>query len=307
MKGIAIIAMIVGHCPIPHKIWLFIYAWHMPLFFIVSGYFFKKKESIKSSFKSNFRQLIIPYIFVCAISLLITGIRQLTIGKGDVIHVLISSMIGNGSANNPTFSDYRIGAIWFLPAMFWCRIIYNSIYLKYNNDYIKLGGVIVFFSVIATYIGLKVFVPTDLIQGLEALLFFHIGHLMKVHNIFNRSYTYQHTIIAILLIALSMLSGSMSMVRCYYGFWPINYLAAIFATIMIYQLSKRMHSRSLAYCGRVSLVLLCAHNLIISNIFLFISDMHSRIIRTIIIMVFSFVLTYLFMQIKYLRRIVFNQ
>lgn len=40
MKGVAILAMIAGHCFIPLKLHHFIYIWHMPLFFMVSGYFF---------------------------------------------------------------------------------------------------------------------------------------------------------------------------------------------------------------------------------------------------------------------------
>ena len=39
MRGIGILSMLVGHCVIPGLLHKFIYMWHMPLFFITSGYF----------------------------------------------------------------------------------------------------------------------------------------------------------------------------------------------------------------------------------------------------------------------------
>ena len=42
MRGIGILSMLVGHCVIPDLLHKFIYMWHMPLFFIASGYFFRR-------------------------------------------------------------------------------------------------------------------------------------------------------------------------------------------------------------------------------------------------------------------------
>lgn len=67
------------------------------------------------------------------------------------------------------------------------------------------------------------------------------------------------TLVAV-LTGLSIHAGSMSMVRCYYGYWPVNYLAAIGMTIIIFHLSKRLKdNRFLIWCGRVSMVMLCVH------------------------------------------------
>lgn len=55
MRGIGILSMLVGHCVIPNLLHKFIYMWHMPLFFIASGYFFRRKEflnTISGSFKN---------------------------------------------------------------------------------------------------------------------------------------------------------------------------------------------------------------------------------------------------------------
>ena len=55
MRGIGILSMLVGHCVIPDLLHKFIYMWHMPLFFIASGYFFRRKDFLNttsSSFKN---------------------------------------------------------------------------------------------------------------------------------------------------------------------------------------------------------------------------------------------------------------
>ena len=35
MKGIAIIAVVVGHCPVGSIVTNFIFTWHIPLFFVI--------------------------------------------------------------------------------------------------------------------------------------------------------------------------------------------------------------------------------------------------------------------------------
>lgn len=42
-KGLAIILMVIGHSGPPHALWSWIYTFHMPLFFVASGYFFNYK------------------------------------------------------------------------------------------------------------------------------------------------------------------------------------------------------------------------------------------------------------------------
>lgn len=42
-KGIGMLAVVLGHMSIPAKMGDFIFSFHMPLFFLINGYFFKKK------------------------------------------------------------------------------------------------------------------------------------------------------------------------------------------------------------------------------------------------------------------------
>ena len=73
-KGIGILLVVLAHNdlsgyhPYLHRL---IYAFHMPLFFFLSGIFFKPERKFKELFKRRFDGLIKPLIFVI---LLIYGI-----------------------------------------------------------------------------------------------------------------------------------------------------------------------------------------------------------------------------------------
>lgn len=62
IKGVGIILMVIGHtCVQPLYNW--IYCFHMPLFFIISGLFFQpKRYTIMEFLTKRYRQLLLPLI-----------------------------------------------------------------------------------------------------------------------------------------------------------------------------------------------------------------------------------------------------
>lgn len=63
-KGVTILLVIVGHVShLPEPIKSSIYSFHMPLFFLLSGYFFRK-EDVLVTFKRMLPTIVIPYIVV---------------------------------------------------------------------------------------------------------------------------------------------------------------------------------------------------------------------------------------------------
>lgn len=265
MKGLAILAVIIGHSTIPELLEKFIFVWHMPLFFIISGYFYKSYPN-KEYIKKNIRQLVSPYVLTSLTIISCTILRDFIIGERIRINYIIGALVGNGTSNNPTFSEYSIGAIWFLLALCWCRIIYNMLVNCISDTY-QRNVILVCISICATYVGTIVFIPTNLLQGMQALLFFHIGYLWRKGQILSKRMkpSYLGGIIVFTLCFLSVISGSMSMVRCYYGYFPINFMAAIAMTIGVYRFSILIQdlyiSQFLVYCGRISLVVLCVHDI----------------------------------------------
>lgn len=71
-KGIAIFLMVCGHTSIPLSISNWIWSFHMPLFFIISGILFNatKYPNFNLFIKKRGKTLIIPYIIFSLITLL---------------------------------------------------------------------------------------------------------------------------------------------------------------------------------------------------------------------------------------------
>lgn len=82
MKGLGCILVVLGHCLNTRYraistsckvVFDIVYSFHMPLFFIISGYLFEKYKasylhSIKATLRKKFKKLIIPYCFFSVLS-----------------------------------------------------------------------------------------------------------------------------------------------------------------------------------------------------------------------------------------------
>ena len=184
-KGIGIILVILGHVGFKKGTFLFniIQCFHMPLFFIISGYFFKYRK-MKDCLKNNIKRLIIPYI-ITSIAVIFYKVIRLAI-KGNFSGALktaktwiLAALYGSG--NFQPFGIQIIGAIWFLLALafaiFFMNLIFNK---KYRCIYV----------IIIAYIGHKtskyIWLPWSVQGGMFALLFLYVGVLAKKYDIFER-------------------------------------------------------------------------------------------------------------------------
>ena len=63
LRAIGIILMLLGHVGFGKIFETYISAFHMPLFFILSGFLFSNKRGFLRAIRHNFVKLFIPYIF----------------------------------------------------------------------------------------------------------------------------------------------------------------------------------------------------------------------------------------------------
>ncbi len=116
LRGIGILLVILGHLSLRvqyHRI--IAYSFHMPLFFIISGYFTKDrtfKETIKKELNKSIK---IAYIFV----ILDIIIYLLKTDVWEIKEILKIFLIFNGSLIN--------SPIWFLFTLSACKAIYSLI------------------------------------------------------------------------------------------------------------------------------------------------------------------------------------
>lgn len=115
-KGLAIFMVVIGHTSIPEIGSRFIWSFHMPLFFIVSGLFFNiNNKDLKTQVITDFKRIVIPYVFF-----LLCYILYLVIWKEPIS----ITQIVNGHA---------VGQIWFLQTLFFSHLVFFII-LKYFRN-----------------------------------------------------------------------------------------------------------------------------------------------------------------------------
>ena len=119
-KFIAISCMIAGHLGIPSVVSVAVHMFHMPIFFIMAGFFFSI-EKYKSFFyfaKIRFKTLLVPYFVWGGISYIIYRLQVVNAESGSVVdfkHFIIAILFHD--ANISEFSGYGVTQ-WFFTALF---------------------------------------------------------------------------------------------------------------------------------------------------------------------------------------------
>lgn len=160
LRAIAIILVIIGHIPYPdfnaelHK---WIYSFHIPLFFFVSGISLSftnyQKLNLKTILKKRFIHICSPY-FIWTIVLALPNISLMTIPK-----ILYGTHQSIGSVSN--------SSLWFLPVLFLATVLLDFIlYFFYKRKLIKYLPI-----TLATLLFIVIFIPSQ--ANIQSILMGH--------------------------------------------------------------------------------------------------------------------------------------
>lgn len=117
-RGLGIILMIMGHVQFGEVFDKIIHAFHMPMFFFISGYFYKSKLDVPliRIIGKKAKTLLLPYLIFAFFHYCFY--YMIVIRRIDI--VMLKSVIYNSP--NPTIPIG--GALWFLTALFLTDVIY---------------------------------------------------------------------------------------------------------------------------------------------------------------------------------------
>lgn len=259
-KGIAIILMIIGHCLLfGGTVRYLIFSFHMPFFFIFSGYFFRNKP-IKDVINSGIERLVKPYLIYAIVMEVLLKLLNM---KGCITGLIEILFAHGGPKYTMIFpTETYLGAIWFLMAIFWCKIFYAIIYIKCKNN-IYLSVVIAFaISWLAIYVGKYLInMPFGILTGASGLAFYGVGPILR-----NVSSKLLYITIPIWLIAVLSHLSYVDMVNFEYIFYPFDFICAIGGSLFVFLISgffaTIVKTRFLATIGAYSLEILCVHFLV---------------------------------------------
>lgn len=144
-KGIGIFLMCLVHVCGDYDWNGLINAFHMPFFFLVGGIFFKVQSTIKNTIEKSVRQLLIPYLLFSIIGLSIGWISpylhpELYPGLDSIYSILQAAFLGIFLAPNYFTGNafLPVGPLWFLLALFWCRIAAKLWFMNPVKKWLKV-------------------------------------------------------------------------------------------------------------------------------------------------------------------------
>lgn len=168
-KGIGIVFVVWGHVnSMPLKNIIYIY--HMPLFFILSGFCVNFDMNFLSFVKKKINAYVIPYFVYFFYILILFIILYILLNKLSDIYILPSIIV----------KPYGVvGALWFLISLFVIQILYYFINLKIKSNILKTF--VCLFSFFIGYLLYKynIHLLCYLDSSMSMLFFFHLGVMLK--------------------------------------------------------------------------------------------------------------------------------
>ena len=124
-KALGMLAIIYGHC-FPETMSTFIYAFNVPVFFLISGYLCKKEQQFSICWSKTLHNLIIPYYILAFIK--VAGAVFKHIGDGQWIWSVLAVLGGFHTLNDAA----GCSNLWFVYSLIIIKLVYQVAGSKTN-------------------------------------------------------------------------------------------------------------------------------------------------------------------------------
>ncbi len=305
LKALGIVLVIIGH-NVSGSVHQYIYSFHMPMFFLLAGYLYKERD-ILQSIKYDFTRILLPYLMFFGV---LCGIEyfkyEISCNRfvQDVLRVVWGSVVRIDIYGHHV---QGVGYLWFLPALFICKNVFNIIFKVWNA--LKLSHGMYVCMYVCMYGGIiihhKLFpLPFAITTGLNALGYYTLGYITKIFlkdiSLINKiKWYYKIMIIFVwLIIGRSALNG---MGTCDYRCIPLDYIAAIAGSIALFYVATFIHEKLkciehiFSIYGQYTISVLIIHQFIASYAYLLQIDQNN-----LLLIIITCVLSMLYVIIHYM-------
>ena len=275
MKGLGALLVVIGHmkyADFSDIITKFIYGFHMPMFFWISGYLYKKPSSFFGYVIKKAKALLLPWVFFGVLYLLIT-----LLSSG--IHAFLSGVVGL-FVKVVRDVPVEIG-LWFLPVMFMTSVVYALVDLHTSHNWIKNMLLVLMTIVGCEWTKLFHYLPFGISSMLPCVGFFAFGawfHEKADKKM--KEYINLHEVLSVIISALSiaifgcliMLNDRISVRMGEYGIPILGWLNAVALTVSLFVLSFNVCERNVSsesrdmiitpitWLGTASIIVLCVNH-----------------------------------------------
>ena len=304
-KGLAILMVIIGHTcgDIVDIIDLrFVYGVHLVVFFLISGYTFNISKYSKNYLIKKLKKLMMPYAVTCLAVCIMDLINNYIDNKDSnvvtrsIVIDIIRSAWASGSDTRIFFWDIgtKIGAIWFLPALFIALLVFATIVSWKENDYI-IAIVCFFLGGVAHYSAEVFWLPLSIQAALYSLPYICIGYIVRKHNALCGVQRI-HYIGACFVLIWGIKHGYcfVNFAKATSAYFPISMVIGLSGALIVFGVSNIIRLGVISRIGRLSLYVLCFHLFCLNTlgkyiskfVWRFSSDIH---VNTIMFMIFHIV------------------
>lgn len=262
VKGLGITLMVFGHgysqnTNFPVMIW--IYSFHMPLFFITTGvlYGIKREKNLKFNWRQKVKTLLVPFILWNTVYQIFISILKI-IGGAPVKKTIISNL---------QMVLYLGGsAMWFLPVMFFASMFFL---ITIKNQKLNIS-VTILMCIIGLFASIHVTIIETILKAFVATAFIGIGFYL--FPLFINKIRIKYLVILFFInMVLIFENGMVSIADRIYHNPIFYYINGSIGTLLIYQVAMNMKKKNcfyrfFRYWGKNSIKILCFHGFIIQII-----------------------------------------
>lgn len=292
IRGVGILLMVFAHIPVGGEFNHITYAFHMPLFFFVSGYLYKENTTL-FNIKGKFIKLMPSYIFFAMLGYMLWLIEFKPINICSAVAPFFHIFLFNNDGMP------IVGAIWFITALLVSESIYFFLRKHIHNEFLLLLSCMVLFTISLLIESIHINFPFSINQALIGLIFFHFGFLSAKYNINNLSRF--PVIIVIMFVlggSLAYYNGDINMRLSKYSNPSIFLLTALILIFTLWIFSNYLYTKKLRFkiiekIGRYSVIWLGTNEIVINITKSFINKMDLEFFKNI------FVLLILITSIEY--------
>lgn len=271
VKGFSIMMIVLGHIISPSSyIFIWMYSFHVPIFFILVGWLAYKKEykniSMKELIKKEIKSLLYPY-FMFSMIFVIYDIGEFFLSKEQTsINFIIKDIL-------MTISLHGNKTLWFLTCLFFAKIIYSYQKHRFSDKAIWISNMIILIMIcfISHFILEKM--PTDtginfylrkiiytISRPMVAVLFIHIGECLHTH-MQKKTYSWILIISCMTLnVFLAFGNGRVDLYSMKLNSIFLYFLESTIGSLgIILFFQKVKPNRFIRYVGKNSLIIMITH------------------------------------------------
>lgn len=279
-KGAGIMLMILGHMfSLGGRLRTSIYTFHMPMFFVISGYLCSYQRERRDFLLRRVKGLMAPYwqeqlaeLMLLFWLMLHENGWQMQRQAQELGHHIIGALAARSMDDGRFLTGTQlIGPIWFVPCLFVADFIFAQIMRRTEQMPAKEAARTILFSLCMTagvFISRKIsFLPYSADVALFSLAFLYLGYLIRqyAHRYKKAAPGILALLSAVWLVHLTGY-GTIELAVRHYPQFPLCALVSASGSVIFLWLVKRLEGigwirAPLAFVGRHSLLYLSVHTL----------------------------------------------